>query len=226
MPLILDAYSCSGLYADGLVKAGWEVICLDNNHRALKHNPHETVLGDALELMKDKGFIKQFDAVHTSPPCQGYSASRNLADAQKRGRGRAVDLYGPTKHLLHKLLVPWTIENVERSPLRNVKHIKLCGSAFGLQVQRHRLFESNVILKGTDCNHKSFPLDPETNKPRPWGVYYMKGDRIPKGGRTVDTLEQGLEVMGIDRTLPWRYLCEGLPPAYGEFIGKQLLEIV
>lgn len=221
-PLMLDAFSCAGLGADGYAAAGFEVVCLDNDLNALKHNPHHVVHGDAMRLLNDPGFMDQFDAVHASPPCQLFSATRKLADAQGKGKGRAVDLLSPVIDLFDGLDTPWVIENVERSPLRRMGAVRLCGSSFGLKVQRHRLFLSNVPLEGSVCDHRSFDVDPISGKPRPWGVYYAKGDNIPSGGRTCLTLEHGLECMGTERSVPWKYLCEGLPPQYTEHLGRQI----
>lgn len=226
-PVLLDACSCAGLGADGYAAAGWRVVCLDNDPKALAHNPHETVFGDVLTLLADPGFMAQFDAVHASFPCQLFSATRKLAEAQGKGQGRAVDLLTPGLELLHRWGGPFIVENVERSPLRDLPHVRLCGSSWGLKVQRHRLFHSNVDgLTGLPCDHSVFDIDPITGKPRPWGVYYAKGDNIPNGRRTCLTLEHGMECMGVEREVPWRYLCEGLPPVYTQHLGKQLLEVV
>lgn len=222
-PLLLDAFSCSGLGADGYVTAGFEVVCLDNDENALKHNPHHVVCGDAMRLLNDPGFMAQFDAIHASPPCQLFSATRRLAVAQGKGTGRAVDLLSPVIDLFDGLDLPYVIENVERSPLKRMGAVRLCGSSFGLKVQRHRLFLSNFPLEGTACDHSTFDVDPLSGKPRPWGVYYAKGDSIPSGGRTCLTLEHGMECMGVTRRVPWKYLCEGLPPAMTEHVGTQLL---
>ena len=223
-PVLLDAFSCAGLGADGYAQAGFEVVCVDNDQAALRHNPHETIVGDAIRLLNDRGFIGQFDAVHASPPCQGYSATRQLAIAQGKGKGRARNLVPVVRKLLERWGGPWVIENVERSPLREWDSVCVCGSSFGLKVQRHRLFVSNAGLTGTACDHEVFDRDPITGKPRPWGVYYAKGDNIPGGGRTCATLEHALECMGVpaERRLPWKYLCEGLPPAYTLHIGSQI----
>jgi hypothetical protein len=53
----------------------------------------------------------------------------------------------------------YIIENVMGAPLENP--VMLCGSAFGLNVRRHRIFESNIFLTGTDCQHwkQPEPLD-------------------------------------------------------------------
>lgn len=226
-PRMLHTFSCSGIGSDGYARAGFDVTCVDIDHRALKHNPHPSIHADALEILRDKAFLDTFDVVHASPPCQLYSATRRLAEAQGKGKGRAVDLLGPTLELLRDWGGPWTMENVERSPLKHEGNVaRICGSSFGLVVQRHRLFGFSEHFDAsqitTPCDHSTFPVDPDSGKPRPWGVYYAKGDRIPSGGRTVDTLEQGLEAMGVDRRVPWKYLCESVPPVYTEHVGQHV----
>lgn len=224
--LLLDACSCAGIGADGYARSGWTVICLDNDKNALKHNPHETVLGDVLTLLADPKFVGQFDAIHASFPCQGFTAARELARAQGReSSSRTADLLTPGLALLRAWGGPYIVENVERSPLRDLPHVRLCGSSWGLKVQRHRLFHSNVEgLTGLPCDHSTFDVDPISGKPRPWGVYYAKGDNIPSGGRTCLSVEHAMDCMGVEREVPWPYLCEAIPPAYTQHLGKQLLE--
>lgn len=225
--LLLDAFSCGGMAADGYAAAGWEVVALDNDRRALRHNPHPSILGDAMRYLGDTGFLRQFDAIHASPPCQLFSDTRSLATAQGRGFGKAVDLLTPTLEALSATDVPWVVENVPRSPLRGREGaVTLCGSSWGLGVQRHRLFlpSPGLRLEGSVCDHSRFPLSERSGKPAPWGVYYNKGEGHAGHGRIVTTDAQGHEVMGMTRrSLPWRYLKEGLPPVYTEYIGRQML---
>jgi DNA (cytosine-5)-methyltransferase 1 len=109
--------------------------------------------------------------------------------------------------------LPYVIENVPGAPLR--APLTLCGSTFGLAVRRHRCFESNLVLLGNGpCRH--------AEQGRPVGVYHTLADEIPGGGRTARTLEEGQEAMGID-WMPWAPLKEAIPPAYTEWIGRQLL---
>ena len=224
---LLDACSCSGLGADGYAAAGFEVVCLDNDPKALAHNSHPTVERDVLEALSDQRFLAEFDVIHASFPCQLFSATRQLAKAQGKGTGRAIDLLTPGLELLRRWGGPYIVENVERSPLRDMPHVRLCGSSWGLKVQRHRLFHTNVDgLTGSACDHSTFDIDPASGKPRPWGVYYAKGDNIPSGGRTCLTLEHALDCMGVEREVPWKYLCEGLPPVYTQHLGKQIAEAI
>jgi len=105
----------------------------------------------------------------------------------------------------------YVIENVPNAPLINP--VQLCGSAFGLKVRRHRLFESNFALKGTDCHHKQ--------QGKPVGIYGSMRDEIPNGGHTAKTMDQANEAMGIDWMI-WGELVESIPPAYTHYIGQQL----
>lgn len=226
-PIMLDAFSCAGLISDGY-QDFFDVVCLDNDPRALRHavaGGHEVVEGDAMQLLADPGFMRQFDVVHASPPCQASSATRKLADAQGRGIGRAVDLLEPVSDLLNAWGGPWVMENVDRSALKTWPgSVRLCGSTWWLPIQRHRWFAPGcgLTLTGSTCHHERFEVDPVSGKPRPWGVYYTTGDNIPSGGRTVLDAEHGHRAMGVHRTVPWKYLCEGLPPVYGQHIGRQI----
>jgi DNA (cytosine-5)-methyltransferase 1 len=80
-------------------------------------------------------------------------------------------------------------------------------------VRRHRLFESNLNLIGSKCDHKS--------QGRPIGVYGSLNDEIPNGGKTATTIEQAKEAMGIDWMI-WTEIVEAIPPAYTKYIGEQI----
>lgn len=101
--------------------------------------------------------------------------------------------------------------------------VRLCGSSFRLHVRRHRWFLANFPLRQPPCAHDTFPIDPITGKPRPWGVYHVPSDNVPSGGRTARDAEHGRRVMGVYRTLPWDTLKEGFPPAYTAHIGADLV---
>lgn len=229
-PWLLDLGSGAGVGADGYVRAGFRVRCVDNNPRALEHWWGEAWCEDMMEVLADEARVRQHQAIHASPPCQRFTAARELARAQGKGESdKTVDLLTPVLEVLTTKYedVPWVVENVPRSPLaQEAGVVQLCGSAFELQVQRHRLFLSNGPLEGVACDHNQFPMDEERGKPRPWGVYYALGDDIPSGGRTARTLEHAMEVMGVGRRVPWEFLKEGLPPAYTEHIGQQMMEWV
>lgn len=231
-PRLLDLGSCAGVGADGYVRAGFKVTCVDNDPRALEWCPWDKRCADVLDVLADEDWVRsQFDAIHGSMPCQGFTAARELAKAQGKGDGaKTLDLLTPVLDILKTKYsdMPWVMENVPRSPLAGHRNkIVLCGSMFGLQVQRHRLFASNMELTPPGpCDHATFEADPVTGKPRPWGVYYIMGDNIPKGGRTVRNEAHAMEVMGVGRKVPWEFLKEGLPPAYTHHVGQQIIRVI
>ena len=190
----------------GYARAGFEVVGVDINPQP--HYPFEFHQADAMDFLSIG-----FDVIHASPPCQLFSRAGKLREAQGR-TSSTIDLLTPLRPLLQATGLPWVIENVEGAPMDGVR---LCGSAFGLGVRRHRLFESNRLIFGTDCRHKE--------QGRPIGVYYRPGDDIPQGGKTAIDLAEGQRAMGID-WMTWNELKEAIPPAYTEWIGRQLLAAI
>jgi DNA (cytosine-5)-methyltransferase 1 len=204
----LDLYSKAGGAAMGYHRAGFEVVGVDIKNQ--KRFPFAFIQADVLEVLEDKAFLDSFDVIHASPPCQTHSSTKHLRNAQGKTTTK-IDLIPQTRAALIASGKPYVIENVPGAPLINP--IQMCGSAFGLTVRRHRLFESNRELIGSICNHKK--------QGKPVGIYGSMRDEIPNGGHTAKTIEQAREAMGIDWMI-WGELVEAIPPAYTEFIGNQL----
>lgn len=225
---LLDLCCGAGLASDGYAEAGWNVEGVDIAPQS--DYPYKRGLTDALEILQTPTWVGQaYNAVHASFPCQAHTRAKHLRNAQG-GTSRFDDLLTPGLALLRELDTPWICENVPGAPMEPREGewlTMLCGSMFGLEVQRHRLFLTNWPLTAPGkCNHASFPPDPVTGKPRPWGVYHVPGDSIPKGGRTARDLDHGKQVMGVpaERQITWHGLKEGLPPAYTRWIGAQLIQ--
>jgi DNA (cytosine-5)-methyltransferase 1 len=119
-------------------------------------------------------------------------------------------------------------KNVEEARAFMESPVTLCGTMFGLgaagaQLQRHRLFESNVAIGQPGlCLHS--PSRPVV------GVYggHARIRSAKHGGRgTRDAWPDGhkpvaAEAMGMD----WATLAEmseAIPPAYTEWLGRELL---
>jgi DNA (cytosine-5)-methyltransferase 1 len=209
MPRLLDLFCKAGGASMGYHRAGFDVVGVDIKRQ--KRYPFEFIQADALEILNDLDFLQSFDAIAASPPCQTHSRTKHLRDAQGKSTDK-VDLIPETREALIDSGRPYVIENVAGAPLINP--IQLCGSSFGLGVRRHRLFESNVSLVSSTCDHKG--------QGRPVGVYGSMRDEIPKGGKTAESIDQARAAMGIDWMI-WSELVEAIPPAFTEFIGRQLM---
>ncbi len=213
-PRLLDLFCGAGGAAMGYQRAGFDVVGVD--HEPQPRFPFEFVQADALAHLARHGH--EFAAIHASPPCQAYST---LAALNRRNGVKHPQLVEPARAALTRLGRPWVIENVPGAPLR--APIVLCGSAFGLAVRRHRLFESNVFLLAPGCHHK--------RQGRAVGVYGQRGSGSlrprPRGGwfiRAKGTPE-AQAAMGID-WMTWKELTQAIPPAYTELIGMQLIAAI
>lgn len=233
LPTLADVCCGAGLAADGYVAVGLRPHGFDLYEQP--HYPYPFREADARKLIESDD-LEDYEALHLSWPCQDHTTAKHLRNAQG-GKSRFGDLLTPGLAVLrdrwgHK---PWIVENVDdrsgrvraiMAPRPGEHLVRLCGSMFGLEVQRHRLFLANFPLRPGWCDHSTFPADPVTGKPRPWGVYHVKGDSIPAGGRTARDEEHGRHVMGSRRLLPWDALKEGFPPAYTSHVGADLLRVI
>ncbi len=209
-PRLLDLFCGAGGAAMGYYRAGFDVVGLDI--RPQTHYPFPFWRTDVMGLMDWRPeWVRDFEVIHASPPCQLFSRAGKLREAQG-SKASTIDLLTPIRPLLEATGLPYVIENVEGAPMDGVR---VCGSAFGLGVRRHRLFESNVPISGTACDHKT--------QGRPIGVYYRPGDDIPHGGKTARDLAEGKTAMGVDWDVTWDELKEAVPPSYTEWVGRQLI---
>ena len=217
-PRLLDGYCGGGGCTKGYQRAGFYVVGVD-----IARQPHycgdEFYQGDAIEYILAHGH--EYDLIHVSPPCQLYSVTASLSN------GNHPDLVGPTRDALLAIGKPYVIENVVGAPLHNP--LMLCGTMFGLQVLRHRLFEiwPNPIW---------FPPYPCKHDGRATGHAHRK-DKMLSGTASFAHGYKFLTIAGHDflageaRTamgidwMPKSRLAQAIPPAYTEWIGRQLLEM-
>lgn len=204
-PQLLDLFCGAGGAAMGYHLAGFEVIGVDINPQP--NYPFTFHRADALEALDNNGH--EFDAIHASPPCQRHSAMSacrpGLADTYP-------DLIEATRALLTDFRVPWVIENVAGSPL--VNPIWLCGQMFGLELYRHRGFESNVPLVA--------PEHPKHVIPASKAGHWTPGTVMSVAGH-VSPMWKAREVMGGIDWMNRDELGESIPPVYTEWLGTQLL---
>jgi DNA (cytosine-5)-methyltransferase 1 len=196
-PRLLDLFCGAGGAGMGYHLAGFDVVGVDINPQP--RYPFEFHQADALTYP-----LVGFDAIHASPPCEGYS-SLNIIN----GRSYPM-LIDATRDLLAAAGGPYVIENVAGAPL--LYPLTLCGSSFGLRVRRHRLFESNVWLLGQPCQH-----GPEPSA----RVYGLVDEQGRAKARRAD-IAAAAAAMGINWMTPAE-LAKAIPPAYTRFIGEQLM---
>lgn len=211
---MLDLFCGAGGVAEGYHRAGFEVVGVDIEPQPnYPFEFHQLEALGALQDYLDEG-DGSFDAFHASCPCQ-------FATDYKRRPGHVKEspnLIPQTRRLLRRTGKPYVIENVERARDHLIDPIRICGTSFPeLDVQRHRLFESNIPLVGTRCDHNA-------REPR----YPGATNRKPNSRRTVEVgvwripLETQQRAMGID-WMDLEELSEAIPPAYTEHIGHQLI---
>lgn len=215
-PRLLDLFCGAGGAGMGYYRAGFQVTGVDIAPQPNYPKELNFVCADA--LMLDMEYLESFDVIHASPPCQKWVGWQNIGKA-RGGKNDHLDLIAPTRALLQQVGRPWVIENGTNAP---VVGITLCGSSFGLNVVRHRTFESSeLLLQPSACLHSGLEL----------AVYgkldgrrvYTRADGSEQ--RNPDSLEAAQAGMGID-WMAWDELREAIPPAYTEFIGRQLIRAV
>lgn len=210
-PRLLDLFCGAGGAAMGYCRAGFDVVGVDINPQP--RYPFEFHQGDAMTWPLDG-----FDAIHASPPCQAYSAMKGMWNA----RPDHPDLLPATRARLLDSNLPYVIENVPGAPM--IPLFLMCGSAFGLgvagfQLRRHRWFEPSTGWFGLSqpCQHDGPVI----------GVYGDHGrDRRRTGGLgRYFTMDERKQAMGID-WMKRDELDQAIPPAYTEYIGGQLLDVL
>lgn len=230
MPRLLDLFCGAGGAGVGYVRAGWEVVGIDIAPQP--RYPFEFWQADAIEVLD--GLPRRFhdlDAIHASPPCQGYTSLRTSWNA-----GSHPLLIEEVRSRLLDIGLPFVIENVPQAPIVTgppslfspLSGVCLCGTMFGLsddryELRRHRLFESNVPLPQLPCRHSDktvvgFYGDHVRIREATTGYSHWPRDVTKRD----EKLAYGRTFMGID-WMEWSELAESIPPAYTEWIGTQLL---
>lgn len=215
-PKLLDLYCKAGGAGMGYHRAGFDVTGVDIEPQ--KHYPFTFIQGDAIHYLLTYGHL--YDAFHASPPCLFASKSTSIA----KSRGKVYpDLIPATRAAMSLYKIPSIMENVPGAIMR--PDIIMRGTMFNLKVLRKRIFEINncFILQ------PGIPPKKGTVKAGDYSSVFGKGswkkskaDDMPK--HALNTVrETWAFAMGIDWYMNETELAEAIPPAYTEYIGKQLI---
>lgn len=184
--------------------------------------PQPNYCGDSFNQIEIFSAINEYrfcwpmwDLVWASPPCQGRTAYK-----RRRDHVSPVDTDGAIALMQRAFgcMLPGTvIENVPgaRALLRHP--VTLCGSMFGLDVRRHRLFQCSFPVEQPACRHDlqrgDFPQ--ATNRANRRRTVEVGVWRIP--------LETQRAAMGVD-WMSREELSQAIPPAYSNYLAKQFLK--
>ena len=212
--IVLDTYCCSGGMGMGYYLAGFDVLGVDIDPQP--HYPFPFIQGDAIEFIRERGH--EYDLIHASPPCQSYSPLNAY------NHKTYPDLIAPTRDALLATGRPYIIENVEAARPELKDPIMLCGPMVGLNMYRHRLFETNWPLAApAHPSHKALCVRngylPTDERP----FMSIHGGKHSKAWVEAAKAAMGMPWIGLDgdTKLAIREVCEAIPPAYAKWIGER-----
>ncbi len=205
-PRLLDLFCGAGGATRGLQLAGFHVTGVD-----IKPQPRYCgdwfMQTDALSVC-----LSGYDFIWASPPCQRHS---RMSSCRTGLRETYPDLIAASRARLIANGKPFVIENVEGAPLINP--VTLCGGMFYLETYRHRLFECH----GFDV---WWPPHVRHAVPTSKAGHWKPGTFVSVAGHC-SPIQKCRDAMGI-HWMNRDELAEAIPPAYSEFIGEQVIEML
>ena len=214
----LDLYAGADGASRGLQHAGFDVVGVDIVSQP-RYCGDAFIQADALALSAD--FLRTFDFVWSSPPCQALSTMRHVHNAKPH-----LNLIPATRGLLNAAGRPFVIENVSGARAHLIDPTCLCGSMFNLrapsgELRRHRLFETSFPLAApTVCRHRSPTIGIYgahlRDRRRPTGTNHKSGSNRP--------WEHGFIAMGVPvGSMTLVELSQALPPIYAAHVAQAFL---
>jgi DNA (cytosine-5)-methyltransferase 1 len=220
-PRLLDLFCKAGGAGYGYHLAGFDVVGVDIESQP--HYPFEFHQADALTFPLDG-----FDAVHASPVCKAYTGCNRPNIKSVKSREDYPRLIGDMRDRLIATRRPYIIENVMGAAKHMNANLMLCGSMFGLPIQRHRLFEIGgtdlFIVPPAQCDHRGATYAVYGHSV--WNASLV-GTRRKDGRPRPDSvpLSEGRKAMGID-WMGIEELAQAIPPAYTRYIGLQIIQLL
>ena len=206
---ILDLFCGAGGSAVGyhraFTAAGYAVEITGVDTVPQPRYPYHFCQADAMTFPLDG-----YAFIHASPPCQDHSIASNGHESHGTGW-----ILPATYKRLTTQQTPWVIENVGTAKMRHP--LMLCGSMFGLNIVRHRLFDSSHLLypAGT-CKHTGLEVTVCGHGTPSWTKKRL--------GRNPSIIEKR-KAMGID-WMNRNELSQAIPPIYTEWLGMQIVNVI
>lgn len=231
-PVLIDFFCCSGGLSRGYQDAGFHVVGVDIDPQP-NFAGNEFIQGDAIALVPALVSHYRPAALGGSPPCQDYTP---LNAYNKLSYPRLI---APLRERFVATGLPYVIENVPEAARELINPVTICGGSLGLSMIRHRLFETGG----------GFTLTPPAHLPHERCV---RNGYLPTPVAPWMSIHGGkhswawLEAAGRAMGMPWitranrlpaetagaakvrliREVCEAVPPAYGEYIGRRLMALL
>lgn len=205
-PKLLDLFCGAGGASYGYMQAGFHVTGVDINPQP-RYKGDIFIQADALDYVAGHGW--KYAAIHASPPCEQFS--RLTPTAYRKNH---LNLIPATRYWLQTIGVPYVIENVPDAVHLLHNPLMLCGTMFGLKIQRHRYFECSwgLLFSPFVCCHDFYAV-------------LISGTTRRKSRRFEYTVQQCRDASGID-WMTRTELDKAIPPAYTLYIGKQLMTTI
>lgn len=217
MPRLLDLFCGGGGAAEGYIRAGFTVIGVDKEERHRTCYPSPFVCQDAFAYLLTHHH--EFDVVHASPPCQGYSTA---VTSFKDGAGIDTPKLIPRlRDILRRLNKPYIIENVTGAREELEHPIVLCGSMFGLHITRHRYFETSHAVP-QPAHPPCLGRTAAFARAMGWS---MRECYIGGHGQNAGIGDKWKLLLDVRHHMTLRELSESIPPAYTEYIGSHFIRM-
>lgn len=220
MLLALDLFCGEGGVCEGLQRAGFEVVGVDNNVKCGKVYPGHFIHGDALNPPVD---LQDFDFVWASPPCQAFSVANFHAGDSALFRKQPNHI-NAVRELLHCHPVT-CVENVPLAPIR--PDLVLTAPTLGIRyVERRRHFELTFSALQPILRHVSrddwqtgeaFVCTKSLRAIR----HYYRRKAVGKDGEV--PVDEACRKMGISVPMSKEGVGESIPPAMAEYIGREAI---